>query len=127
MDIVWKHLDKALMDFGEKTSTDMKDTLTRQDHIDTGDLRYSIAPDLKIKDDRHFLYIDYLEYGNYAHRWFKKEGGVSIPDTYDDKTFLDAWKEGEIILTQIVKRSMIKDLMENIDTFIREYNTKNNI
>jgi len=115
----WVRLKKILMEYGKSVSGEMRDKLMDQGHIDTDKLRQSIKPYTEFEDDRHFLYVSFVHYGQYADRWFKK--GTRILDV---PTFVQPWYDNVDKLTELIEESARDDIADNISRFVDEYNNR---
>jgi hypothetical protein len=118
MENSWKNLNDALNNYGYDISYDMKKNISKQKHIDTGRLKKSITTHTTLTDNRHFLYVDFLEYGKFAERWFKKgTKKLDLPTFYQD------WFNNNQ-LNKIVGDSATIDLEITIKDFVDNYNKK---
>ena len=115
----WVKLKKVLKEYGNAVSGEMRDTLMDQGHIDTGKLWGSIKPYTEFDEDRHFLYVSFEHYGQYADRWFKK--GTR---TLDIPTFVQPWYDNVGELNDLIGDAARDDIQENINDFVREYNNR---
>lgn len=136
--IHWKRLENALLKYGKRVAQEMKDTLTKQDHIDTGKLRGSIKEYVDSSDEAKLaLYVTFTDYGQYADRWFEKKSIRTITKQIttksgkartirtktgirpEDPTFIGVWYDNVAELNFEIEDAARDDLEETIYNYIK--------